>query len=123
MVTGWFKSSFSGAEKTCVEVAYRGDVIQVRDSKYLGSAVDQPIISVPFVLWPMVLDLVLSSSKGDVSGELTISLNADGGATIRDRQGVELLFTVEEWQAFAKGIAAGEFSGDGGRSLSLETAL
>ncbi|NNH71881.1 DUF397 domain-containing protein [Nocardia uniformis] len=109
MRVAWFKSTFSSAEKTCVEVAFRDDVVLIRDSKYAGRVQCQPIISVSNGQWSGVLELVLSGAAGRVDQVLTVGLGDDGSAALVDSHGTELLFNAAEWDAFAKGVANGQF--------------
>jgi hypothetical protein len=106
--TTWFKSTYSGEAGTCVEVFHRSDAVLIRDSKYTGPADEQPIISVPPAIWPTFLDLALSANSGTLDEGVTISLHRDGGATI-SAQGVALLYNADEWDAFTKGVADGQF--------------
>ncbi|AHH21054.1 hypothetical protein NONO_c62840 [Nocardia nova SH22a] len=104
----WFKSTFSGGEKTCVEVAHRSDAVLIRDSKYTGRDADQPIITVPPVDWPAFLSLAAAGDSGIVNDELSLTVYASGNAVIACGE-TSLAYNAEEWEAFAKGIAAGEF--------------
>ncbi|WP_040839214.1 DUF397 domain-containing protein [Nocardia brevicatena] len=104
----WFKSTFSGSDKTCVEVSHCDGAVLIRDSKYTGAAAEQPIISVPAVQWPAVLELVLSADSGDIAGT-SITVRADGTASLT-REGMTLDYTVAEWDAFMKGVADGQFT-------------
>ncbi|WP_433523872.1 DUF397 domain-containing protein [Nocardia pseudovaccinii] len=106
MSTDFFKSTFSGGDKTCVEVAFRSEHVLIRDSKYPDSS--SPIITVPVEQWPAVLDLAVSLSTGTVAGNVAITAHDDGTAVVSDH-GVALTYTAEEWEAFTKGITAGEF--------------
>jgi hypothetical protein len=113
MSTAWFKSTFSGTEKTCVEVAHRSDAVLIRDSKYTGPAGEQSIVSVPVAQWPMMLDLALSKRSGTLGDTVTVTVHPDGGATIVGpsvtAQPAALVYTAAEWDAFAKGVADGQF--------------
>ncbi|MEV4129695.1 DUF397 domain-containing protein [Nocardia sp. NPDC049707] len=106
---GWFKSSFSGSEHTCVEVKFDAERVLIRDSKYTGPVDDQPVVYVLSAQWPVFLDLVLSAKSDELGEGVAISLHRDGGATISG-QGVELVYNADEWDAFAKGIADGQFN-------------
>ncbi|WP_330233682.1 DUF397 domain-containing protein [Nocardia sp. NBC_00508] len=108
MSTAWFKSTFSGSETSCVEVAHRTDTVLIRDSKYTGPAAEQPVVSVSPAMWPAFLDLALSANSGTLDEGVTVSLHQDGGATI-SAQGVALLYNADEWDAFTKGVADGQF--------------
>ncbi|MGF6886328.1 hypothetical protein ABIA39_000295 [Nocardia sp. GAS34] len=108
MSLGWYKSSFSGSEHTCVEVRFAPDFVLMRDSKFTGPADEQPIVSVPAATWQSVLDLVLSGNSGRVDGDVTITIRPDGGAILAG-QGRALVYRPDEWDAFAKGVADGQF--------------
>ncbi|MEV6336968.1 DUF397 domain-containing protein [Nocardia vinacea] len=106
MSVAWFKSTFSGSETTCVEVAHRSDAVLIRDSKYPNNT--SPIITVPAERWAMVLDLALGKNSGPAAGVLTVTVDQDGGATLSS-DSVTLVFNADEWDAFAKGVADGQF--------------
>ncbi|GAB2710683.1 hypothetical protein [Nocardia thraciensis] len=73
----------------------------------------QPTIVFADSHWPAVRDLALSTSTGEVHSAVAIELHADGAATFRGAdvhgQPVTLEFTVEEVDAWTKGVADGEF--------------
>lgn len=106
MSTTWFKSTFSGEAGTCVEVAHLRDSVLIRDSKYLNNT--SPIITVPADHWASVLDLALSKTSGAVADVLTITVHQDGGATLSS-ESAKLVYNADEWDAFAKGVADGQF--------------
>jgi hypothetical protein len=106
MSTAWFKSTFSGSDKTCVEVAHPAHAVLIKDSK-LGD--QSPIISLSPSHWSAVLDLVIAAESGTVADELTVTLLDDGGASIRNSDDITLTYNVDEWDAFAKGVADGQF--------------
>ncbi|MBF6176020.1 DUF397 domain-containing protein [Nocardia blacklockiae] len=108
MGTTWFKSTFSGSEKTCVEVAHRDDTVHVRDSKYTGDPAQQPIVSIRPADWQPFLDLALSGNSGALTGGIAITNHHDGGATITGPHAA-LVYDAAEWDAFTKGIADGQF--------------
>lgn len=103
----WFKSTFSGSDKTCVEVSHYDGAVLIRDSKYAGVTTEQPIISVPAADWRGVLELVSSADSGDIAGT-SITVRADGTASIA-REDTTLEYTAAEWDAFMKGVADGQF--------------
>ncbi|MCM6778590.1 DUF397 domain-containing protein [Nocardia sp. CDC159] len=109
MHTEWYKSTFSGEAQTCVEIAHRSAAVLIRDSKYSGSAAGQPIISVTLRDWEPFLCLALANSSGTLGHGLGVTVNVNGSATIKTRT-VTLTYTAEEWDAFRKGIADGQFS-------------
>lgn len=106
----WRKSTYSGSNGgQCVEVSFGPERVLIRDSKYSGPALGRPIISVSNAEWPSFLDLVLSGAAGDLGQGMKVELCSDGAVILADQNGVRLLFTVAEWDAFAKGIADGQF--------------
>ncbi|TLG03326.1 DUF397 domain-containing protein [Nocardia cyriacigeorgica] len=109
MPRDWFKSTFSGTEAACVEVAFRPNTVLIRDSKYTGPAADQPIIEVPTTHWRQFLDQCLSGNPATIPGILTLAVHLDGSATFTTPAGTELAYTPAEWDAFVKGVADGQF--------------
>ncbi len=109
MSSNFFKSTFSGGDQTCVEIAHTSDSALIRDSKYTGPARNQPIISVPADHWSAVLKLALNRESGTLSNVLTVTVDGDGSATLDNLQGVQLVYQTDEWDAFAKGVADGQF--------------
>ncbi|WP_036570061.1 DUF397 domain-containing protein [Nocardia sp. BMG51109] len=120
----WFKSTRSTGTKDCVEVKFAGVTVFMRDSKYLRNPANnphaQPVIEIAADRWTLVLDLSLSKTSGAVvlseaasdrpRDVLTITVQADGAAMVRSSgQSVELIFTPDEWDAFTKGVADGQF--------------
>ncbi|MFE6861778.1 DUF397 domain-containing protein [Nocardia sp. NPDC057668] len=103
----WFKSKHSKEAGTCVEVRFGVDAVRIRDSKYTGPAGDQPIVSIPPALWPDLLGLVLSGESG-VVGSARISVSVEGSAVIAC-PGTTLVYEADEWDAFTKGVADGQF--------------
>ncbi|MFJ9365094.1 DUF397 domain-containing protein [Nocardia sp. NPDC101769] len=110
MSAKFFRSTFSGSEGTCVEVAHRPDRVLVRDSKYTGSSHGQPLLAIAPGLWPTFLDLVLSGNSGRIGEQLSVNVFVDGSATLGNPQGVTLEYDPAEWDAFTKGVANGEFN-------------
>ncbi|WP_405485242.1 DUF397 domain-containing protein [Nocardia sp. NBC_00511] len=106
--SGWFKSSFSSQSSNCVELRSFGTTVLVRDSKYTGSAVQQPIVSVDSDHWPAFLELARDRVSGAVAESVAIAVHEDGGAVITG-QGVPLVYDRQEWDAFVRGVATGEF--------------
>lgn len=97
----WFTSSFSNGNATCVEVRFRGQQVDVRDSKdRLG-----PVLTVEATHW---VEFVAGGS------EVLIAEQVDEGWTIRPALGSGLLrFTDAEWRAYRAGANAGEFDPPG----------
>ncbi|MFE3222528.1 DUF397 domain-containing protein [Nocardia sp. NPDC059228] len=109
--TFWLrKSSYSGSNGgQCVEVCPAAGQVLVRDSKYARPAESRPIIAVPNDAWPTLLELALSGGVGELGEALVLERRRGGDTAVVDRQGIELLFTAPEWDAFAKGVADGQF--------------
>ncbi|MFE3196176.1 DUF397 domain-containing protein [Nocardia sp. NPDC059240] len=110
MSASFFKSSFSGGDGTCVEIAHSADDVLIRDSKYAGPPADQPMLTVAPDLWPAFLDLVLTDNSGRIRECLSVYISADGDAKLSDTRGVTLTYNAAEWTAFTKGVANGEFN-------------
>ncbi|MFD7844218.1 DUF397 domain-containing protein [Nocardia sp. NPDC059764] len=107
---GFRKSTFSGGDHTCVEIAHGVDRVLIRDSKYTGPSPDQPTLAITPGIWPAFLDLVLSGGSGRIGDQLIINVFADGSATLSETYGTMLEFNTAEWDAFTKGVANGEFT-------------
>jgi hypothetical protein len=106
---GWVEPSFSKDSNGCFEVARLGDAVLVRDSKYSGPAADQPVIAVAVQDWPTLLNRALAQSSGPVNDAVSVALHEDGAATLTSAD-EELSYTPAEWDAFAKGVADGQFT-------------
>ncbi|MFE2996971.1 DUF397 domain-containing protein [Nocardia sp. NPDC059246] len=110
MSAEFFRSTFSGSEGTCVEIAHRADRVLIRDSKYMGPSDDQPTLALVPELWSAFLDLVLSGNSGRIGDHLSVTISAAGGATLTNPHGTALDYTPAEWSAFTKGVANAEFN-------------
>lgn len=95
--SGWFTSSFSNGSGTCVEVRFRDDRVDVRDTKDRGG----PVLTVSADDWVAFL-------AGSTTGPLAVEPTADGIVLRADGQAA-LLFTDAEWHAYRLGVDAGEF--------------
>lgn len=112
----FFKSSFSNDGPNCVEVKFDNGRVLIRDSKqnaaYVNAPDEQPAIVSPAAQWAAVLDFTLAAESGQI-GSLAIVLHNDGGADLRgmtqDGNAVTLTYTPNEFDAFTKGVANGEF--------------
>jgi len=109
----WFKASFSSNAASCVEVRFTGDLVQIRDSKYLrdpaNSPADQPIISVELREWAAFLDKITHGLETDDGNALEAKSTA-GTTVLRATQtDTALTFTANEWHAFLNGARAHEF--------------
>ncbi|WP_157573928.1 DUF397 domain-containing protein [Nocardia jejuensis] len=60
----WFKSSYSGDKADCVEVAFVGGVVGVRDSK----DVSQPALALSGEMWDAFIRDIVSGVAGPVLG-------------------------------------------------------
>lgn len=104
---GWYKSTFSKDANSCVEIAHRAEAVLIRDNKYIGPADDQPIVSVRPDLWSTFLDRAVSTSPAALD-DVSLSLHPAGGATVANGSAA-LVYSADEWDAFTKGIADGQF--------------
>ncbi len=91
-----------------MEIGHTADSGLIRDSKYTGPKQSQPTIAVPAALWHEVLAIGLNATSGTVGDALAVTMHADGGATFSGDH-VDLVFSRAEMEAFAKGVADGEF--------------
>lgn len=110
----WTTSTFSGNNGgACVEIKIEGDTVFVRDTKFRRSAenknIQQPHIEIPIRLWGEVCDRVTGLTSFALGGTVRIEVHAGGAATFSSGT-VELNFTSDEMDAFAKGIIDGEFA-------------
>jgi hypothetical protein len=64
---GWFKSSFSNGNATCVEVLFHGDLVSVRDSK----AATPTVLRFPPAEWSAFIAGVRAQEFGDPAARLT----------------------------------------------------
>lgn len=107
---GWKASSFCSSGG-CVEASHRDGMVLVRDSK-LGDG--SPVLSFPPSSWlsdvlaPVLLDR-LPRTVGVVTDMPDgVDIYEWDGHTV-DGEPTRLRFTDEEWEAFRKGVEAGEF--------------
>lgn len=111
-VRRWFKSSFSRSTSNCVEVSHDADAVLIRDSKYDGDPINQPIIGVAAQFWAVFLE----NATAGVNTSATESLPAihrdpdTGNTSVQTAAGTRLIYTSQEWAAFLAGIRAGEFT-------------
>lgn len=107
MSTEFFKSTFSGANQSCVEIAHRADVVLIRDSKYAGPADIQPIVEISAERWANFLELAIDGRSLQL-GEVAVTVHSAGGASIADLTHT-LEYTSGEWDAFLKGAVDRQF--------------
>lgn len=110
----WRTSSYSGTNGgECVEIAFDGDTVLIRDSKYLRNPSNdpaaQPVISVPAQQWNAFKDVATDASAGETRGLPRIERLASGEVCIKTYSGITLTYTAAEWLAFTAGIRDGEF--------------
>lgn len=108
----WIKSSRSNANQNCVEVRFDGDVVLIRDSKYLrdpaNDPADQPIIAIPVAVWPEFLTAAIDGETR-ASNRMPQIKRHTGGVTVRAGE-ITLAFSAVEWEAFVGGAGIGEFA-------------
>lgn len=108
----WCKSSFSGQKSACVEVRFdTEEIVSIRDSKYLRNPAnhpaDEPILTVSADDWRTFLAHLTdgSSTPSPISADIDaagyVTLSAEGSS-------VTLTYTPTEWDAFCRGVQAGE---------------
>ena len=107
MSTEFYKSTYSGANQSCVEIAHGADVVLIRDSKYVGPAEIRPLVTIPAAHWPQFLELALGGSSVQL-GELAVTVHKDGSASIESSDQT-LDYTADEWDAFLKGVVDRQF--------------
>lgn len=105
---GWFKSSRSNGNQACVEVLFHDKKVLIRDSKQVDGPAPHPVIRIAIDDWPAFLDLALSGNPGELGDGIALSIKEEGGAALSG-QGETLTYTAAEWDAFAKGVADGQF--------------
>jgi len=110
---GWFKSSRSNGKAGCVEVKFDGNLVLIRDSKYLRNPNNdpalQPIMPVSALKWKEFLEKVVGQTVSASVDLPEIERDETGGATLR-LAGVALVYNRMEWDAFVEGILAEEFA-------------
>jgi hypothetical protein len=119
----WKKSSYSGANgcvqvrcsstNNCVDVSHQDGRILVRDSK-LGD--DSPVIEFAPESWRFfVASVKVWDRRGGIfSGGVSLSVwhwpDGEEAVCIVDHEVRHLHFDWDEWDAFVKGVEAGEFT-------------
>ncbi|MEG8181243.1 DUF397 domain-containing protein [Nocardia terpenica] len=109
----WRKSTRSNQQGACVEVHLGTTVVSIRDSKYLRDPSNnpeaQPIITVAAAQWVTFLKLITGQPSATDHSVLEVSVAVDGSVTLSAGDGVALVYTPAEWEAFLAGVRAGEF--------------
>ncbi|MGY2090479.1 DUF397 domain-containing protein [Nocardia gipuzkoensis] len=114
-VLGWKTSSYSGTNGgECVEVAFDGRRVLVRDTKFsrnpANRATAQPVIEIPRGLWGTFLAAATSETLQVPVGLPAIVRRDTGEVSIVAADGTTLTFTAGEWVAFKSGVNDGEFA-------------
>jgi hypothetical protein len=109
---GWPTPSYPRDTSNHVEVSLNADTVLIRDDKYAGEPVDEPIIAIPASMWADFLAIVANEDLADATtvGIPAIIREFDGTTVLRDSRGQTLIFTPGEWSAFRSGVRAGEFT-------------
>lgn len=120
--TEWFKSSYSNGSCTCVEARFDGDIVHIRDSKYLldpgNDPAIQPTIAIQANDWPMVVAEMIGDLPAGPNRAVEVKTGTNGSAIVRCRAtGVALAYDVDEIAAFRAGVKVGEFSNEIPRDL------
>jgi hypothetical protein len=110
----WTTSSFSGNNGgACVEVKIEADAVLLRDSKFRRDPSNrgrtQPHIEIPVRVWAELCERTISMTSFALEEAIQVTVHTDGAATFKN-QSVQLNFTPDEMDAFAKGIIDGEFT-------------
>ena len=98
---------------TCVEVRFRVDGADLRDSKELGKS-NPGILGFSSLAWADFLRSVgsqtsVGSETSTVAGGVEIQVDELGGVTLVGGNS-QLWFDASEWTAFRSGVEAGEFN-------------
>ncbi|MQY24336.1 DUF397 domain-containing protein [Nocardia macrotermitis] len=108
MTTEFYKSTYSGANNSCVEISHRANVVLIRDSKYTGPTASQPIVSIPAERWTEFTALALTGTSARLDNIAVLDVQNDGSASVTGPAHA-LSYRPDEWDAFMKGIADGQF--------------
>ncbi|WP_171050031.1 DUF397 domain-containing protein [Nocardia cyriacigeorgica] len=107
----WFKSSFSASSNNCVEVQFSAEVVLVRDSKDVADPDGrQPTITIPHASWTAFLSAAVQRGPASIADVVAIQPTCDDGIALCAPDNTTLTYTSGEWDAFTRGIDAGEFS-------------
>lgn len=110
----WFKSRHCRAGTHCVEIRFLRTVVQVRDSKQISAITGQNvsrIITLPTDDWRQFLrDVAEDDLATSTSGPLHRATTDEGNVILRcESTGVELVYDLDEWDAFCAGVLDGDF--------------
>jgi Domain of unknown function (DUF397) len=112
--TPWFKSSYSGAMSTCVQLRFHHQRVDIGDSKFLDNPgadpEQQPIITLSIEQWHQFLAEFTGRRPALADLALAVERNSDSTITLRcTTTQTGLTYNADEWAAFVAGAHAGEF--------------
>ncbi len=110
----WFTSRHCAAGGDCVEIRFLRTVVQVRDSKQISAITGQNvsrIITLPTDDWRQFLRQVAEDDlAATAAGPLQRDTTDEGNVVLRcESTGVELVYDLDEWDAFCEGVLDGDF--------------
>jgi len=113
-LTRWFKSRHCELDGNCVEIRFLRTVVQVRDSKQVSAITGQNvsrIITLPTDDWRQFLRQVAEDDLATTTdGPLHRVTTDEGNVVLRcESTGVELVYDLDEWDAFCAGVLDGDF--------------
>ncbi|MQY28897.1 DUF397 domain-containing protein [Nocardia aurantia] len=107
----WRKSAHSQNNSACVEFAFAGDLVGIRDSKFARKQFDQlteqPLIMLPASRWNEFIAAAIGD--GSMPPQVRMNCHEDGGVTLVDDHGTTLTYTSKEWSAFVAGASENDF--------------
>ncbi|MFI7664158.1 DUF397 domain-containing protein [Nocardia sp. NPDC049526] len=111
----WRTSSYSGTNGgQCVEVAFGGRSVFIRDSKYRRNPANdlaaEPVIEIPAKHWDTFLNAAVQNDAKIPAGLPAITRHGLCEVSIAAEDGTTLTFTAAEWIAFTAGVGDGEFA-------------
>lgn len=113
---GWYKSSRSMGNGSCVEIRSANAKVFVRDSKeQLKPDYDpatEPIVSLSIESFGLLIDGIAQGEKKVSVDNVEAEIAPDHASILSLATGIKLNYTSTEWQAFEYGIRNGEFTFD-----------
>ncbi|WP_433524053.1 DUF397 domain-containing protein [Nocardia pseudovaccinii] len=111
----WRTSSYSGTNGgQCVEVAFGGRSVFIRDSKYRRNPANdlaaEPIVEIPAKHWDTFLNAAIRHDVKIPVGLPVITRHESREVSLAAANGTTLTFTAAEWIAFTAGVGDGEFA-------------
>lgn len=108
MIHGWRTSSFSSNGASCVEVLEADGGAYLRDTKEHGEGA---VLHLDGPAWTAFLDEV-ARDVPSANGAVEVTAGAGADRLVREHSsGAVLAFRDDEWDAFRRGVLAGEFGG------------